>query len=110
MSVVTIDDLNAALRLDLENDGGSPVEWTDERLPEVEIKLAQAEDIVREFLKIDATAWPPDDVTERVKAAIMLAFKALFDDQLAWIEALQATPPGGPIASLLRFDRVPTLA
>lgn len=110
MSVVTIEEINAAVRLDLQDDGGSPVEYTDDRLLDVEQTLAHAEDIVREFLKVDATAWPPDEVPDRFKRAIILAFKALFDDEPDWITALQASPPGGPIAALLRFDRVPTLA
>lgn len=110
MPVVEIDEINAALRLDLQNDGGSPVVWTDERMPDVERTLADAEDIVRAFLKIDATAWPPDEVPDRFKRAIILAFKALFDDETDWISGLQVSPPSGPIAALLRFDRVPTLA
>jgi hypothetical protein len=110
MSVVTIEEISAALRLDLQTDGGSPAEWDDDRIPEVEIKLAQAEDIVREFLKIDASVWPPESLPDRFKAAIMLTFQALFDDKSEWIEALQATPPAGPISGLLRLDRVPTLA
>lgn len=109
-TVVSIEEINAALRLDLQTDGGSPAGWDDDRLTEVEIKLAQAEDIVREFLKIDATDWPPETVPDRFKAAIMLTFQALFDDKPEWIEALQATPPAGPISGLLRLDRVPTLA
>lgn len=110
MPVVSIDEVNAALRLDLQNDGGSPVDWTDERMLDVERTLADAEDIVRMFLKVEATDWPPDEVPDRYKRAIILAFKALFDDEPDWISALQDSPPSGPIASLLRFDRVPTLA
>jgi hypothetical protein len=110
MPVVEIDEVNAALKLDLQNDGGSPVGWTDERMLDVERTLADAEDIVRVFLKIEATDWPPDDVPDRYKRAIILTFKALFDDETDWISGLQATPPSGPIAALLRFDRVPTLA
>lgn len=110
MSIVTIEEINAALRLDLQTDGGSPVVFEDERLPDVERALADAEDIVRAFLKIDASSWPPDEVPDRLKRAIILTFKALFDDETDWISGLQASPPSGPIASLLRFDRVPTLA
>lgn len=110
MTVVSIEEINAALRLDLETDGGSPAAFTDARLPDVERTLADAEDIVRMYLKVEATDWPPDEVPDRFKRAIILTFKALFDDEPDWISGLHATPAEGPIASLLRFDRVPTLA
>jgi len=110
-SVVTIEEINAACRLDLQTDGGSPAEWNDDRLPEVEMKLAQAEDIVRAYLKVEASSWPPDDpFPEKWKASIIFAFQALFDDKQEWLDGLHADKPTGPIAACLRFDRVPTVA
>lgn len=110
MPVFSIDEINDALRLDLQNDGGSPVVWTDERMLDVEQKLAQAEDIVRAYLKIEPTAWPPDEVSGKWRAAIVFAFRALFDDKPEWIAGLHAAPPTGPIAGCLHFDRLPTMA
>ena len=113
MTVVSIEEVNAALRLDLQNDGGSPVTFDDDRLPDVEMKLSQAEDIVRAYLKIEATDWPPDEISDRLKAAIILAFQALFEPDPKRpdpIADLHQTPPAGPLAGLLRLDRMPTLA
>lgn len=109
MPVVTVAEINDVLRLDLETDGNSPPEFTDSRLNEVELALADAEDIVREFLKIDASSWPPDNVPLRFRRAIIIAFEALFDDRKEWISGLQDTPPSGPVAAILRLDRAPTL-
>lgn len=110
MPVVTVEEINDVLHLDLETDGNSPSTFTDSRLNEVEMALSDAEDLVREFLKIDASAWPPDDVPLRFKRAIIIAFEALFDDHKEWISGLQDTPPSGPVATILRLDRVPTIA
>jgi hypothetical protein len=87
MPLITIAEADAHLRLDLENAGGSPLIYTDDRLANVEMKIAQAEAIILNYLK--RTAFPdPDDSpqvwTESdvlvVKASIFLLLSALFDD------------------------------
>lgn len=110
MPIVSLEEINETLKLDLETDGNSPPEFIDDRVDAVEACLEQADDIVREFLKVDADDWPPEDVPLRHKRAVIIAFEALFDDHQDWITGLQADPPSGPIAAILRLDRTPTLA
>jgi hypothetical protein len=87
MALVTISMANDHLRLNLANDGGSPIVWTDARTPNVEMKIAQAEAIILNYLKIDVPhdpddspqIWTATDVLV-VQAAILHLLSALFDD------------------------------
>lgn len=87
MALITMAQANDHLRLDLENDGGSPIVYTDARTPNVAMKIVQAESIVLNYLKIDEPHDPnasPQIWTEAdlivVQSAALLILSALFDD------------------------------
>jgi hypothetical protein len=116
MPLITIAEADAHLRLDLENDGGSPVTYTDARLANVQMKVNQAEAVILNYLK--RTEFPdPDDSpqvwTESdvlvVKASIFLLLSALFDDANGrTVEDYMRA--GGTIPLLLVRLRDPALA
>lgn len=116
MPLITVAEADAHLRLDLENDEGSPVTYTDARLANVEMKIAQAEAIILNYLK--RTVFPdPDDSPQVwsesdvlvVKASIFLLLSALFDDANGrTVEDYMRA--GGTIPLLLVRLRDPALA
>lgn len=114
MALVTVAQINAALRLDLQ--GEAPGFAADERTPDVELKIKQAEDIVLDFVQPKPDpAWTGETVPGRVSAAIILAVSYLMDETDAGNEALAALAGGdpsaqSPIVGLLRRLRTPTLA
>lgn len=115
MAIITVAQAEKHLRLDLENDGGSPVQYTDERLPDLELKIMQAEAIVLDYLKVDGdpleaspAVWTDRDISV-VQAATLLVLSALYDD--APDRTLgDYMAPGGVIALLLARLRDPTVA
>ena len=110
MGLVSIQDVNDALRLDLASDGASPPTFTDDRIPEVELKLGQAEDIVLDYLKVAADKWDESTVPARVKTAVLLSFEALFDNRYDLIAALKENNQESPIVAVLWRLRDPALA
>ena len=95
-TLITVAQADAHLRLDLENDGASPPTYTDERLPDLELKMDQAEAIVLDYLKVDADVldgsppnysvgspilWTARDV-KVIGSAILLVLSALYDDEI----------------------------
>jgi hypothetical protein len=95
--LVTVAQADAHLRLDLANDGASPLAYTDERLPDLQLKIDQAEAIVTNYLKLGDAAFelalngdpntsPPTAATwsgrdrYNVQAAILCVLSALYDD------------------------------
>lgn len=114
MALVTVAQVNAALKLDLQ--GTAPEFEADERTPDVLLKIKQAEDIVLDFIQPKpAEPWTAEDVPGRVSAAIILAVSYLMDETEAGNEALAALAGGdpnaqSPIVGLLRRLRTPTLA
>lgn len=116
MPLISIAEADAHLRLDLENDDGSPITYTDARLPNVQMKIDQAEAIILNYLKLDEfpdpdaspQVWKEGDVSV-VKAAILLLLSALFDDaQGRTVEDYMRA--GGTIPLLLVRLRDPALA
>jgi hypothetical protein len=115
MALVTLDQVNGALNLDLQ--GSAPDFATDERSASILLKIKQAEDIVLDFVQPKPDpAWTAETVPGRVSAAIIIAVNCLLDDtdeRLAMLSGLAGTSPvdpKNPIAALLWRLRDPTLA
>jgi hypothetical protein len=113
MALLTVAQVNAALRLDLQ---GAPSFSTDERTPDVELKIKQAEDIVLDFVQPKPNpAWTAQTVPGRVTAAMIMIIQFLIDDTPEGREAIAglsglANPNNNPIAALLWRLRDPSLA
>lgn len=116
MTMITLEQANMHLRLEMENDGGSPIVFTDERAPNVQLKIDQAEAIVLNYLKIAEAPDPlasPTIWTERdyavVQSCVLLILSALFDDEDGrTVGAYMAQ--GGTVPLLLARLRDPALA
>lgn len=109
MALVTLEQVNLALRLDLEQTG-SPPTFTDERTPDVELKMVQAEDAILDYLKVDADEWTAETVPGRVSAAIILAVRGLFDGEDNLLAGLYDNDRNNPIVGLLQRLRDPAIA
>lgn len=84
--LITVAQADRHLRLDLENDHGSPPAYTDERLQDLQLKMTQAEAIVLDYLKVKGDPldsspplWSERDVSV-VQAAVLLVLSAIYDD------------------------------
>ena len=114
MSLVTLEQINGALRLDLE--GAAPDFADDDRSADIKLKIVQAEDIVLDFIQPPPDpAWDADTVPGRVSAAIIMGVGCLLDDteeKMAMLSGLSGTDvdPKNPIAALLWRLRDPSLA
>lgn len=111
--LVTLDQVNLALKLDLTQ-SGSPLEYDDIRTPDIELKMDQAEAAVLRHLKGQADAgWTADNCPREITAAIILGVKSLLDEEGSDMLAALATGvpgPRNPIGSLLHALRDPALA
>jgi N-methylhydantoinase B/oxoprolinase/acetone carboxylase alpha subunit len=115
MALVTLAQVNSALRLDLIDT--TPDFAGDDRTEDIKLKIKQAEDIVLDFIQPKPlVAWTENTVPGRVSAAIILAVSCLLDDtdeRLAMLSGLSGTIPAdarNPIAALLWRLRDPSLA
>jgi hypothetical protein len=104
MALVTLAQVNLALRLDLI-DG-------DERVPDIELKIRQAEDAVVGYLKKPAHGWTDETVPGRVSAAVMLVVQSLLDDsaEATMLSGLGTGDPKNPVVALLYRLRDPAIA
>lgn len=114
MSLITLEQANHHLRLDLANDGASPPTFTDSRVPDVEMKISQAEAIILNYLKVsgDPDGSPPlwsDQDRSCVQAATLMALSSLYDDDKDRSIASYMVP-NGIITLLLMRLRDPALA
>lgn len=117
MPLITIAQADAHLRLDLENDGNSPLTYTDARLANVQLKMTQAEAIILNYLKLSTfpdpadspQIWMESDVAV-VQAAILLMLSALFDDADGRTVENYLQMNTGVVALLLMRLRDPALA
>lgn len=111
--LVTLEQVDLALRLDLIRDGGSPEEYDDVRVPDIELKMDQAEAAVLRYLKGGADPdWTIETAPREVSAAIILGVKSLLDENGAdMLSELNTGIPGpkNPICSLLYPLRDPAL-
>ncbi|HYC66648.1 hypothetical protein [Brevundimonas sp.] len=113
VDLVTLEQVNLALRLDLTQ-SGSPLEFTDERTPDIELKIAQAQSAVLRHLKSQADDdWTAETAPPEVTAAIILGVKSLLDEEKSDMLARLATGvpgPDNPIGALLYPLRDPAIA
>lgn len=111
-ALITIEEADGHLRLDLANDGASPVNYDDDRLPDLLLKMGLATGIVVDYLKAADHGWTADDVPDPIKAAILLVLGALYDDS-AKAEMLTGLANGdlrNPVVALLYRRRDPAIA
>ncbi len=104
MALVTLSQVNLALRLDLV-DG-------DERTADIELKISQAEDAVIDYLKKPDHGWTAETVPGRVSAAILLVIQSLMDEANAGslLSGLGTGDPNNRIVALLYRLRDPAFA
>lgn len=104
MALVTRDQVNLALRLDLV-DG-------DERIPDVDLKIRQAEDAVIDYLKKPDHGWTDQTVPARVTIAIMLVIASLMDEANTGtlLSGLGTGDPKNPVVAMLYRLRDPAFA
>lgn len=109
--LVTVDQVNDALRLDLVKTTGSPIEYDDWRLPDVQEKISQASDAVLDYLKTPDSTWTPETAPPRVRAAVILLIGSLLDDTKAdLLTGLAGGDLKNPVVALLYRSRDPSLA
>jgi len=118
-ALVTVEEVNNALRLDLELDADPYAGDGDtSRLDDIEAKIDQASDVVLDYIKNpDGTGdWDVSTAPPRVKAATIIVVRCLLDDteeSLAMLSGLAGASPAdmrNPIAALLWRLRDPALA
>jgi hypothetical protein len=114
MPLITMQEANDQLRLDLEK-GGSPPAFIDDRVPGLQTKIIQAEAIILNYLKVtgDPDGSPPlwsDRDRAVVQSAAFLALSALYDDAPERTLGDYLAFPNGTISLLLSRLRDPTLA
>lgn len=117
MPLITLAQANRHLRLNLVGDG-SPIEYTeetDDRVPDLQLKIDNAEAIVLNYLKIDETDLDgsPPSLSERdlkvIQQAAFVILSALYDDEdKRTVEDYMK--PTGTVPLLLARLRDPTLA
>lgn len=122
-TLITVAQADAHLRLDLENNGASPPTYTDDRLPDLELKMDQAEAIVLDYLKVDddvldgsppnysagsPVLWTARDV-KVIQSAVLLILSALWDDEKERTVA-DYMKADGTISLLLARLRDPAIA
>ena len=112
MALITVEEAAGHLRLDLIS-SGSPVTITDERLPDLELKMAQAEAAILDYIEMAEADVTASGVSENwlpaVKAAVLLLLSALWDDREGTAEG-DYIAEDGAIARLLRRIRYPAIA
>lgn len=113
--LITIEQANDHLRLDLTTDDSSPPQFNDARLPELELKIEQATDAVLDYLKIEQGSpphWTSYDLPPRVQAAILMVLKTLWDDRATgeMLAALSGNDLKNPVVALLYRLRDPAMA
>ncbi|MDQ0558314.1 hypothetical protein QO004_000087 [Rhizobium mesoamericanum] len=104
MALVTVDQVNLALRLSLV-DG-------DERIPDIELKISQAEDAILDYLKKPDVDWDEATVPGRVSAAVLLVVQSLLDEANTGglLPGLGSGDPKNPVVALLYRLRDPAVA
>ena len=98
-TLITVAQANAHLRLDLAGENDSPPFSSDDRLPDLQLKMDQAEGIIINYLKLDdaefelavngdpdaspvvVPTWSDRD-RFNVQAAVLLVLSALYDDEI----------------------------
>ena len=81
----------------------------DDQDEDLEMKMAQAEEIVIDYLKRPQHGWTEETIPKTVQAAILLVLTALYDDRDGTGEG-DYLAPNGPVARLLSRHRDPAAA
>lgn len=117
MTIVTLSEVNNALKLDLDINADPSAEQDTGRIDDIEAKIAQAQDIVLDYLKnpTGSEYWDDETAPDRVKSACILVIAALMGDDEKQTEMLSALQGGAdslanPIVALLYRLRDPALA
>jgi hypothetical protein len=117
--LVSLEKVNAALRLDLQmvDDPSVEDEGEVERIEDIEAKIAQASDIVLDYVThAEKDYWDEDTAPDRVQAATIMVVKCLLDDTedaaliLAGLTGMSPPDHKNPIVALLYRLRDPALA
>lgn len=120
MALVTIAQVDAALKLDI--DVNATPEDRAVRRADLEFKISQAEDIVIDYIKQPDHEWDVGDTTASpsvasnvpggISAAVIMVISALYDDQARadMLSALSGSDLKNPIVGLLYRHRDPSLA
>lgn len=109
VDLVTLEQVNLALKLDLVR-SGSPLEFTDERVPDVQLKMIQAQATILGYLKVETNEWTDETVPGEVSASILLAIRGLYDGDDSLLAGLYDNDRANPIVGLLARRRDPALA
>lgn len=98
-ALVTLEDINFRLRLDLQHDGEA---FTDPRVSDFEKLMADATAIVLDYCKKDDDEWDLETVPGTVSSAITLVVRNLYDEE--------EEPISEAVKALLHRHRDPSLA
>jgi hypothetical protein len=117
-NLVTVDQANKRLRLDLEADLGDPSgdPGDTDRYDDLVLAIAQASQIVLNYITDPEDYWDADAdetlVPGDVSAATLLVVKALYDDQAKaeMLRGIADNDRSNPVVSLLYRRHVPALA
>jgi hypothetical protein len=103
--LVSVDVFAMRTNLDLDPNG------QDDRLPNIQLALEQAEGIVLGYVDVPDPVWDESTVPAEVVSAIMLIAQSLLDDSksAAMLNGMD-TDEKNPVRVVLRRLRTPTLA
>lgn len=111
----TLEQVNLALKLDLA--GAAPDFAADERTPDIALKIAQASDIVLDYLNPKPEPdWDATTAPRRVNAATIIVVRCLLDDSadsLQILSGLSGAPSidlANPVVAMLYRLRLLVLA
>jgi hypothetical protein len=113
MALITTEEAAAHLHIDLQYDDSSPPVIDDERLDDLEAKIAEAEATILDYLEMEEADLTATGVSENwlpiAQAAVKLYLSSLYDDRAADGET-DYLAQDGAIARLLRRIRYPAIA
>jgi hypothetical protein len=105
MALVDVNAFADRVKLDLDPNG------QDDRLPDIQLALDQAETIVLTHAKMLDHEWTVEDVPGDISASIMMVAQCLIDDSKdASLIAGIDSDLKNPVGMMLRKYRTPTLA
>lgn len=115
MALITFEEALGHLRVELDHDGGSPPIYDDERVPDINAKIVQANAIILDYLETDEASinGSPAPFTEQqievIRASIFTALSALYDDEQFRTLQDNLKMNTGAIPLMLMRLRTPTL-
>lgn len=112
MALVTIEEANRHLRLDLglDAESGSGAEDDDGGIrADLVLKMEQATEIVLDYLKTEGSGWDEETVPRPIHAAVLLVLSALWEDREGTGDG-DYIAPNGTVARLLHRFRDPAIA